>query len=66
MDPLTIIKELGSFGVIVWLLLVEIPQFRAAIQEQNQSMERITQMLMEFSQRLEEISKGGCHEHLPS
>lgn len=52
------VKELGSFGVIVWLLLVEIPQYRAAINRNTETLNRMSEILMEISAKL----KGGKHE----
>ncbi len=53
---ITMIKEVGSFGVIVWLLIVEIPQYRAAIQRNTEALERLTNLLLQ---------KEGKHEPLP-
>lgn len=60
MDPTVIasVKELGSFAVIVWLLLVEIPQYRAAINKNTETLNRMSEILMEISVKL----KGGKHE----
>jgi len=49
------IKEVGSFGVIVWLLIVEIPQYRAAIQRNTEALERLTNLLLQKEEKHEPL-----------
>jgi type II secretory pathway component PulF len=55
MDPamITAVKELGSFAVIIWLLLVEIPQYRSAINKNTETLNRMSEILMQISTKLE-------------
>lgn len=56
---ITLVKELGSFGVLVWLLLVEIPQFRATIQRNTEAIERVHQAMLQMV-----LSHSKSHEPL--